>query len=138
MDLIEVYKIFPAKADCIKHLETLRWPDKPICPYCKSVRQSKLNNQFRYHCNTCNTSFSVTVGTLFENSKIDLQKWFYAICVILNSRNKISSRQLANKIRVTKDTAWLIEQRIRNAISEFDPFFNRLIQMTERTIKECI
>ena len=137
MDLIEVYNIFPTKGDCIKHLETVRWTERPICPYCKSLRHTKLDNQFRYHCNTCNTSFSVTVGTLFESSKVDLQKWFYAICIILNSRYRISSRQLANRIYVTKDTAWLIEQRIRKAIAEFDPFFNRFIQLTERTIKEC-
>lgn len=137
MELKEVYNSFPTKADCIRHLETLRWTNRPVCPYCKSTRHSKLNNQSRYHCNTCNTSYSVTVGTLFENSKIDLQKWFYAIYILLNSRNKVSSRQLADKLNVTKDTAWFIEQRIRKSIAEFDPFFNGFIQMTERTIKEC-
>lgn len=137
MNLDQIYKIFPDQKDCIAHLEKVRWPDSPSCPYCKSVRFTKTKNEMRYHCNTCNTSYSVKVGSLFENSKLDLQKWFLAICLLASTRRSISSRNLALKIDVTKDTAWSMKKRISKAVSEYNSFFSRLIVMTEKAVTNC-
>ena len=71
----------------------------------------------RYHCNTCNKSYSVTVGTMFHKTKVDLQKWFYAISLIANNEN-ISARQLGKEIDVTKDTAWFMMKRIKESLQE--------------------
>ncbi len=119
MNIAQLYKTFPTQQDCVNHLEKLRWSGKPVCPYCKSTNQTPMPKESRYHCNNCNTSFSVMVGTIFENTKLDFQKWFLAIFLALNSKNGISSRQLAKDIEVTKDTAWFMLKRIRKSMDEF-------------------
>lgn len=110
MNLKKIYKTFKTEADCIKFLETIFWPDKPICPYCKTSFYSPLKNTLRYHCNKCNSSFSITVGTMFHRTRCDLQKWFLAI--ILMKDSKMSVRDLADELQVTKDTAWLMMERM--------------------------
>src|SRR5271155_5779488 len=101
MNIIEIYKKFPTEKDCIAHLEIVRWKGKPICPYCKSDRVTPAPKESRHHCNACNTAFSVTVGTIFHHTHLDLQKWFLAISLILNAKKGISSRQLARDLQVT-------------------------------------
>lgn len=118
MNLFQVYKTFPNQAACIKHLEAVRWNGKPICPYCESDRVSSMESEARHHCNSCNTSFSVTVGTMFHNTRLDLQKWFLAICLILNAKKGIAARQLARDLDVNKNTAWYLAMRIRKAMLE--------------------
>lgn len=118
MNIGQVYKRFPTTQDCISHLEKVRWAGVPICPYCNSENITSMPKENRHHCNTCNTSFSVTVGTIFHKTKIDLQKWFLAIFLLLNDKKRLSARQLAREIEVTKDTAWRIMMQIRKALCE--------------------
>lgn len=121
MNIIQVYKQFPTQEDCIKHLEDVRWDNEPVCPYCGSKRHSVIKNSFRYKCNSCNVSYSVTVGTIFHKTKLDLQKWFVAVSLVLNAKKGYSARQLGRDIEVTKDTAWYMLMRIRKAfISDAD------------------
>lgn len=129
MNIVKIYKKFPTQESCIRHLEQVRWNGKPTCPYCKSPKQSPMKNTIRYHCNSCNTSYSVTVGTIFHKSHVDLQKWFLAIFTIINSLKSISVRQLAKNIKVNKNTAWYISMRIRRAILSND---NLLQGITEK------
>jgi len=105
MDIVEIYRRFPTEQDCISYLEKVRWKGKPTCPYCESTNQTPMSKEKRYHCNSCNTSFSVTVRTIFHKTKLPLQKWFLAICLILNAKKGISARQLARDLKVNKDTA---------------------------------
>ncbi len=116
MTLVDIYNKFPSKRDCINHLEELIWMGTPICPYCNSKHHTELKEDNRYHCNTCNTSYSVTVNTMFHKTKIDLQKWFFCIYLIMNTENSISSRELAKRLSTTKDTAWRISNQIKNSI----------------------
>jgi transposase-like protein len=102
MNIIEVYKKFPTQEDCIKHLEAVRWKGQPTCPYCNSSNITSVPKESRHHCNDCNTSFSVTVGTIFHKTKLDCQKWFLAISLVLNAKKGISARQLARDIEVNK------------------------------------
>lgn len=88
----------------------------------------------RHHCNNCKTSFSVTVNTIFHHTHLDLQKWFLAISLILNAKKGISSRQLSRDIQVTKDTAWSMQMRVRNAMVEQGELFNGIIEMDETYI----
>jgi transposase-like protein len=118
MKLSEIYKRFPTKTDCIKYLEGIRWKGNPICPYCQVSYYTMFNKENRYHCNNCNTSFSVTVRTIFHKTKIPLQKWFFAISLILNSKKGISIRKLAKDLNVNKNTSLYINERIRRAIIE--------------------
>jgi len=118
MNIIQVYKQFPTDNDCLAHLEKVRWPGGPRCPYCGSENSSALPKEHRHHCNSCNTSYSVTVGTIFHDTKLDLQKWFLAISLILNAKKGISSRQLSRDLEVNKNTAWYLAMRIRKAMIE--------------------
>ncbi len=127
---------FQTHKDCIKHLENIRWNNEPTCPYCKSKKQTPIKRENRYHCNNCNTSYSVLVGTIFENTKLDLQKWFAAISIIINAEKGVSSRKLAKDIEVTKDTAWYMQIRIKKAFSESGVLLKGLIKANELYIDD--
>ena len=90
--------------------------------------------EMRHHCNNCKTSFSVTVGTIFHHTHLPLQKWFLALSLILNAKKGISSRQLARDIEVTKDTAWLMQMRIRDAMIEQGELLSGIVEMDETYI----
>lgn len=110
MTIQQSYKKFKTQVDCIKYLEQIKWGGIPRCPHCNTTRQTPQLKEQRYRCGVCRSSYSVTVRTVFHNTKIDLQKWFVAIPLILNKR--ISARQLAKEIGVTKDTACFMVNRI--------------------------
>lgn len=117
MNIVEVYRKFPTEADCIAHLEEVRWHGKPLCPYCNSDHTSPMPEEERHHCNNCNTTFSVTVGTIFHHTHLPLQKWFLAISLILNAKKGIAARQLGRDLEVNKNTAWYLAMRIRKAMT---------------------
>lgn len=109
-------------------LEKIRWGGKPICPYCQSMKYRSLKNELRYQCNECFTSYSVTVGTLFHKTHVDLSKWFVAIRLVLNSPGGISVRRLAKEIGVNKNTASYMIERIRKAKMEDSELLYKLIK----------
>lgn len=131
MNIFQVYEQFPTEDDCLNHLEQVRWPNGPTCPYCNSQNATPLPKEHRHHCNSCNTSYSVTVGTIFHKTKIDLQKWFVAISLILNAKKGISSRQLARDLAVNKNTAWYIQMRVRKAMMEQRELLQGLVEVDE-------
>jgi transposase-like protein len=134
MNIVQVYKKFPTHKDCLKHLESVRWKDKPFCPYCKSNNSTPLKDDIRYHCNNCNTSYSVTVGTIFHDTKLDLQKWFLAISLILNAKKGISSRQLSRDLEVNKNTGWYLLMRIRKAMLQDAELLKGIVEADETYI----
>jgi len=134
MNIIQIYKKYPTHTDCIKRLEQVKWNNIPVCPYCKSTKQTPVPKESRYHCNSCNKSFSVTVGTIFHNTKLDLQKWFLAVTLVLNAKKGVSSRQLARDIEVTKDTAWRMQMQIRKAFHEYGTLLEGIVEADETYI----
>lgn len=118
MNIIEVFRKFPTEADCISYLEMVRWQGTPLCPYCHSDHTTPLAAEQRHHCNNCNTTFSVTVNTIFHHTHLPLQKWFLAVSLILNAKKGISARQLGRDLEVNKNTAWFLAMRIRRAMAE--------------------
>jgi transposase-like protein len=133
MNLNDVYQKFPTKQSCLQVLEHVKWNGDPICPYCNSKRFTAVKNSFRYHCNSCNTSFSVTVGTLFQDSKLDLQKWFYAIYLLSNQTKKYSCRKLAAEVKMSKDASWYVMHRIQNGIPKNQLFLDQIIRIVNET-----
>jgi transposase-like protein len=118
MNIVQVYRIYPTEADCIAHIEKVRWQGKPICPYCESDHASAMPKEQRHHCNNCKTSFSATVKTIFHHTHLPLQKWFVALSLILNAKKGIAARQLGRDLEVSKNTAWFLAMRIRRAMQE--------------------
>lgn len=127
MTIKEVYKRFPTEHSCYKHLEKIIWDNKPFCPYCKSIAKTDMPKENRYRCNTCNTSYSVTVGTLFHRTRLALQKWFYAIYLVLNSDEDYGIRQLGRELEITKDTASLILKKIKQAFINNPELLKKII-----------
>jgi transposase-like protein len=102
------------------HLEALRWPKGAICPHCGGTeRNTKLEGKSHraglWTCGDCRRQFSVTVGTVFERSKIPLHKWVLATHLLCASKKGMSSHQLHRMLGVTYKTAWFMSHRIREA-----------------------
>ena len=131
MNIIQIYKRFPSHNDCIKHLEQVKWGTQPTCPYCKSKKTTVMSRENRHHCNRCNTSFSITVGTIFHRTRLDLQKRFLAITLVLNAKKWISARQLSRDLEVNKDTAWRMVMQIRKAMVQDKDLFEWIVEVDE-------
>jgi transposase-like protein len=116
MNIDEIYRRFPTHIDCVAYLEDIRWNGLPSCPYCTSNRSTPVNNQQRYHCNACNTPYSVTVSTVFHQTHLPLQKWFLAIGLLLNPGASISARQIAQQLSINKNTACSLVKRVDVAL----------------------
>lgn len=108
-----LYKQFPNEEACIKHLEAINWHGKPISPFDKTSKVYKLKNG-DYRCKNTGKNFTVKTGTMFEKTKIDLQRWFVAIWLVVNHKAGLSSYQLAKDIDVTQKTAWFMLHKIRS------------------------
>ena len=134
MNIISIYNKFKSQEDCIKHLELTRWNGIATCPYCNSKKSHKNKGENRHYCHTCKTSYCVTVGTIFHNTKLPLQKWFLAISLIINAKKGIASRQLARDLEVTKDTAWRMQMQIRKAMVEMPSLMTGIVEMDETYI----
>lgn len=116
MDLIYITKRLNTHEKCIRFLEAQRWNGVPVCPYCGSTKSSR--KRLRHTCSSCSNSFSVTVGTVFENSNLPLNKWFVAIAIILSAKKGVSSMQLSRDLLVNKNTAWRLQMKIRAAMAD--------------------
>lgn len=122
--LVEIYRRFPAHRDCIAHLEKVRWGDKPLCPYCGAERVSHNRDSARsltserWKCQRCLRSFSVTVGTIFHNTHVDLQRWFVLISLMLNAGKGLSAMQAARDLDMRRPTVWSMMHRIRKALAD--------------------
>ena len=104
-----------------EYLEALQWPNGPVCPHCGSAEKhyrlrGKSHRTGLYKCADCRGQFTVTVGTLFERSKIPLHIWFQAIYLLCSSKRGISSQQLHRRLGVTYKTAWFMAHRIRDTM----------------------
>jgi transposase-like protein len=102
--------------ECRHHLALMRWQGKPVCPYCSSDHKIYATKTGRYKCAACKKLFSVTVGTIFHDSKLPLSTWFYALYLITSHKKGISSLQLARDLGITQKSAWFVLHRIRHAM----------------------
>jgi transposase-like protein len=102
--------------ECKKHLAVTRWGDTPTCPYCACKKC--YTTATRYKCSKCRRLFTVTVGTIFHNSKISLDKWYLAIYYVTNNKKGISSYQLGRDLGIAQSTAWFMLHRIRYTLVE--------------------
>lgn len=121
MTAIFAHPRFQDETAARRHLESLRWPSGAVCPHCGGVeRNSVLSGDSHrdglYFCGDCRSQFTVTVGTVFERSKIPLHKWLMAAHLIAASKKGISSKQLERMLGVTYKTAWFMSHRLREAM----------------------
>ena len=106
---------------CRAYLEALRWPMGVKCPRCESAKISRIFDRHQFDCDSCRYQFSVTAGTIFNDTHLAIWKWFLAVYLMCESKKGISARQLGRSISVSYKTAWYLCHRIRKAMSELSP-----------------
>lgn len=112
-------------------LESLRWPDGPVCPHCANDGKAKSiytitpkaesdrpARKGLYKCGACRKQFTVTVGTIFEDSHIPIGKWLMAFFLLCSSKKGMSAHQLHRMLKITYKSAWFMAHRIRFAMGE--------------------
>jgi transposase-like protein len=133
--LADLQEAFPDEAACIDHFRALRWPDMGSvpCPHCGVIGKPYLLGNRTHKCPECRRTFTVRNGTIFEDSKIALRKWFMAVFLMTSHKKGISSCQLARDIGVTQKTAWFMLHRIRNAAmtKEFNSPLSGTVEVDE-------
>ncbi|WP_447952618.1 IS1595 family transposase [Sphingopyxis chilensis] len=103
-----------------EHLEAIRWPEGPTCPHCGSFNATRLEGKKHraglVQCNDCREQYTVTVGTVFERSKVPLHKWLLCNHLLCASKKGMSAKQIERMLGVTYKTAWFMCHRIREAM----------------------
>src|SRR5665213_314141 len=107
-------------------LEARLWKDGPVCPKCGVINEATLmkgksTRPGLYQCNACREPFTVTVGTLYERSKVPLNKWLAATHLMMASKKGISALQIGRMLGLSKKTAWFLCHRIRESLRETEP-----------------
>jgi len=116
--LFDLFQTFDTEQKAIDHLRAIRWgenDERAYCPYCGGTRIMHFKDNKNHKCSDCRKRFSIKVGTIFADSKIQLRKWFAAIWMITSHKKGIASTQLAKDIKVTQKTAWFMLHRLRHA-----------------------
>jgi transposase-like protein len=119
MSLFAFQQQFPDEASCLAFLETQRWGENGenrYCPHCGSLKSYRFTDGKLFKCGDCRKKFTVKVGTMFSDSHVPLQKWFYAIYLNTSLKKGISSIQLAKYLGITQKSAWFMLQRIRYSV----------------------
>jgi transposase-like protein len=109
-----------------EYLERIQWPNGPVCPHCGVIGghyklAGKATRPGLWKCKDCREQFTVTVGTVFERSKIKLNVWLQAVFLLCSSKKGMSAHQLHRMLGVTYKTAWFMAHRIREAFRDANP-----------------
>jgi transposase-like protein len=120
--------IFQDETKAREALEAVRWPDGPICPHCGNSDQDKVAKLTTksarpglHYCVECKGQFTVTVGTVFERSKVPLTKWWMAAHLFNQGKNGCSAHEIHRQVGVTYKTAWFMMHRLREAMTDMKP-----------------
>ncbi len=120
MNILDIGRMTDGQAR--DYLETIRWPEGPVCPHCGSKEVTRLQGEAHRHgciqCNACREQFTVTVGSVMESSHIPLVKWVMAFHLICSSKKGFSALQLQRELELgSYRTAWFMAHRIRHAMN---------------------
>jgi transposase-like protein/ribosomal protein L37AE/L43A len=136
-NILEFQKEFSSEEKCRGYLEQQRWNGTPACPFCGSLNVCRFTNGKIFKCREkqCRQKFSVLVGSVYQNTKIPLTKWFLATYILSVHSKGISSLQLANFIGVTVKTAWHLNHRIREMLTDKSPeLLDGIVELDETLI----
>lgn len=110
--ILELIQAFPDEQSCIDHLTELRWNGNVVSPFDETSKVYDCKGN-RYKCKNTGKYFNVKTNTIFDNTKMPLQKWFLAIWLVTGHKKGISSLQLGRDLDITQKSAWFMLQRIR-------------------------
>jgi transposase-like protein len=120
VNLCTLIEQFGSENKCRQYLESLRWPDAIMCPRCASDKISKIVKRNQFDCDHCRYQFSVTAGTIFNDSHLPLWKWFLCVYLLCESKKGMSANQLKRVLGISYKTAWYLCHRIRAAMKEIN------------------
>jgi transposase-like protein len=113
--LFQMMAAFPDEQSAIDHFTAIRWKDGAYCPLCGSTKVYHFSDKRTHKCGDCRKRFSIKVGTIFSDTKIELRKWMMAIWLITSHKKGVASTTLARDLGVTQKTAWFMLHRLRHA-----------------------
>lgn len=125
---------FPDEVSAVSFFEKQIWGDNPVCPHCGSTETAIRAKRNGHRCKSCRKDFTIRTGTIFENSRLPLHKWLYAMYLLVTSRKGISSLQLSKEIGVTQKTAWFLLQRLREACGGGTGMLSGIVEVDEAYI----
>lgn len=143
LNLIELAQKYSDEDKARELMESLLWPNGPVCPHCKNHKekpiyrlQSKEGSKTKLRkgvckCGACRKTFTVTVGTIFEDSHLPISKWLMALFILCSSKKSISANQLSRMLNVSYKAAWFLNHRLRFAMTPGKP----LAQMLKGTVE---
>jgi transposase-like protein len=122
MNLVKLVEEFSSGDKAREELEKLRWPDGVVCPRCEGKNVSAIKDRKQYRCLACEYQFSVTCGTIFNDSHLPIWKWFLAVYLMTESKKGMSACQIQRTLALgSYRTAWFLCHRIRAAMKEVNP-----------------
>lgn len=132
MNLVELNGEFGTEDKCRELLKRLRWPEGVICPRCKSKTISRLFTESKFECSDCRYQFSVTAGTVFNDSHLPLTKWLLATMLLCESKKGMSACQIQRTLGIgSYKTAWYLCHRIRAAMQDAKPMMDGTVEIDE-------
>jgi transposase-like protein len=132
MNLVDINTLFPTDDKCRELLVRLRWPSGPECPRCKMPVVELETDKQLFYCKDCDYQFTVTAGTVFNDSHLPLKTWFLATLLLCEAKKGISACQIQRTIGVSYKTAWYLCHRIRHAMMQADrPMLSGKVEMDE-------
>lgn len=135
MNLATVVSRYGTTEKCRELLCRLRWPNGPICPRCGDGAVELETAKQLFYCKRCDYQFTVTAGTIFNDSHLPLEKWFMATLLLCEAKKGMSACQIQRTIGVSYKTAWYLCHRIRAAMSEAKkPKLTGTVEMDETYI----
>ena len=132
--ILQLFHRFPDEQAARDHFAQVHWAGKPVCPHCGNEKCYTIEGGKRYKCSCCKKKFSVTVGTIFESSKIGLHKWFIAMYLLTAHKKGISSCQLARDLNVTQKTAYFMLQRLREVVKTGNMMLSGAVEADETMV----
>jgi transposase-like protein len=132
MTLVDVMNLFETDEKCRELLVRLRWPNGPECPRCCGAAVELATAKQLFYCKECDYQFTVTAGTIFNDSHLPLSKWFIATLLMCESRKGHSANQMKRELGVSYKTAWYLCHRIRAAMIQVDrPMLDGTVEVDE-------
>jgi transposase-like protein len=132
--LVDVINLFDTDDKCRELLVRLRWPNGVECPRCKMPAVDLATAKQLFYCKGCDYQFTVTTGTVFNNSHLALQKWFLATLLLCEAKKGMSALQVKRTLGVSYKTAWYLCHRIRFAMTEVHKMLDGTIEVDETYI----
>lgn len=135
LSLFSLSGLIPDEAAAVAFMEKWRWGDKPRCPRCGGAEVMPRPERRGHWCRSCRRCFTVRTGMVFEESRLPLRKWIFAMYLLQTARKGVSALQLSKELEVSYRTAWFLGHRIRAACAgEVGELLRGLVEVDETYI----